>query len=183
MKLGYPFPTLTDDRVTLRPWSDSDLACVEEASHDPRILEVTTVPRAYTPEAGLAFVARQHSRVTGGEVIALAIAEASSGEAIGHITLLCRPQRGVAGIGYWLLARKRGKHLGLYAVRLLSRWGLQEAGLARIEALVEPANIPSMRVLERAGFQREGLLRAHLALKGRRADVYSYSLLPEDLEK
>lgn len=129
MKLNYPDPMLTDGRVTLRPWLANDLACIEAASRDPRIPEGTTVPQMYSPEEGLAFVERQHGRFMAAEGLALAIAETESDEAIGHINLLHRTQRGLAGIGYWLLERKRGQRLGLCAVRLLSRWGLQETGL------------------------------------------------------
>ena len=149
---------------------------------DPRISEGTTVPRVFSPEEGLAFVERQHGRLAAGEGVALAVAEAVSDEAVGHINLLYRPQPGVAGIGYWIIERKRGKHLGLFAVQLLSRWALQEMRLERIEALVEPENQASIRVLEYAGFQREGLLRSYLSFAHRRADALVYSLLPTDLE-
>jgi ribosomal-protein-alanine N-acetyltransferase len=53
--------------------------------------------------------------------------------------------------------------------------------LARVEALVIPGNIPSQRVLEKAGFQREGVLRSYLFYEGRRFDALMYSLLPSDL--
>ena len=92
-------------------------------------------------------------------------------------------QAGTAGIGYWVLARARRRGLATSAVRLLTRWAIAEAGLRRIEALVEPANRASLRVLERASFRREGLLRDFLDLAdgGRREDAYVYSLIPGDL--
>lgn len=182
MVLAYPHPNLTDHYVTLRPWAERDLACVAEASLEPRILEVTTVPSSYTPEDGLAFIVRQRSRLTRRKGIALAIAESQSDEAVGHINLLYRSVSGVAGIGYWLLERKRGDGLASRAVHLLTRWAFRTAELARIEALVEPDNVASARVLERAGFQREGLLRSYLAFETRRADALIYSLLPSDIE-
>jgi [ribosomal protein S5]-alanine N-acetyltransferase len=68
-------------------------------------------------------------------------------------------------------------------VSLLVRWALDEAGMTRIEALVEPENIASQHVLEHAGFQREGRLRSYLDLQpdGRRSDALVYSLLRDDL--
>ena len=182
MPLANPNPVLTDPKVTLRPWSNHDLPCVEEASLDPDIPTGTTVPQTYTPEAGLAFIERQQARLTRGEGLALAIAETASNEAVGHINLLYRPQRGVVGIGYWLLERRRGNRLSLHAVRLLSRWALRDAKLDRVEAFVEPSNGASIGVLKGAGFQREGLLRAYLAFDTRRADVFVYALLPPDVE-
>jgi [ribosomal protein S5]-alanine N-acetyltransferase len=41
-----------------------------------------------------------------------------------------------------------------------------------------PANTASIRVLERAGFTREGLIRSLLRHENARADAYLYSLLP-----
>jgi RimJ/RimL family protein N-acetyltransferase len=81
-------------------------------------------------------------------------------------------------------------------VRLLSGWALTErtrdggtdrdadrgAGLARLVASTDPANTASQRVLEKAGFTREGYQRGHLpAPGGGRADVVSYALLATDL--
>jgi RimJ/RimL family protein N-acetyltransferase len=65
---------------------------------------------------------------------------------------------------------------------LLTRWALADIGLARVEAFVEPSNAASMRVLESAGFQREGYLRSYLAIGAGRADAHIYSLLATDLD-
>jgi ribosomal-protein-alanine N-acetyltransferase len=57
---------------------------------------------------------------------------------------------------------------------MLARWALADAGMERVEALVEPGNVASLRVVEKAGFVREGHLRALLDLgpDGRRGDAY-----------
>jgi RimJ/RimL family protein N-acetyltransferase len=50
----------------------------------------------------------------------------------------------------------------------------------RLELIAEPANEPSCAVAERAGFRREGILRAYMDTATGRRDVAMYSLLPED---
>ena len=92
-------------------------------------------------------------------------------------------QAGTAGIGYWMLARARRRGFATAAVGLLTRWAIAEGDLRRIEGLVEPDNIASIRVLERCNFRREGLLRDYLDLgdDDRRGDAYVYSLIPGDL--
>jgi [ribosomal protein S5]-alanine N-acetyltransferase len=87
------------------------------------------------------------------------------------------------GIGYWVLERARRRGLASSAVAMLVRWALADAGMVRIEALVEPDNVASQRALERTGFRREGHLRAYLDLDldGRRSDAYVYSLIRDDL--
>src|SRR6266516_186720 len=178
--LAYPDPPLTDGVVVLRRWARDDLGCVEEASQDPDIPKGTTVPATFTPAEGLAWIERQWSRPDDGAGVSQAIADATSDEALGAIVLMAR-QPGTVEIGYWLIPRARGRGLGSRAVGLVARWAVTEAQFARVEALVVPDNISSQRVLEKAGFQREGHLRSYLVYERPRADALLYSLLPSDL--
>ncbi len=179
--LSYPDPPLTDGAIVLRLWAETDIGCVEEASGDPRIPEGTTVPASFTKAEGLAWIERQWGRADNAEGLSLAIADAGSNEALGAVVLMFRRQPGTVEIGYWVIGRARGRRLAPRAVALLARWALTDAGLARVEALVEPDNTPSQRVLEGVGFQREGHLRSYLVFDARRADAFIYSLLPSDL--
>lgn len=87
----------------------------------------------------------------------------------------------VGQIGYWMKREARGRGVATRALRLVSEWGFEELRLARLQLITEPENLASQRVAEKAGFQREGLLRAFAEIKGRRPDFYIYSLLPGDL--
>ena len=60
--------------------------------------------------------------------------------------------------------------------------GAVEAIALTLEALVEPDNEGSIRVLEGAGFRREGLLQAYLDIHATRADALLYSLIGEDVD-
>jgi [ribosomal protein S5]-alanine N-acetyltransferase len=59
--------------------------------------------------------------------------------------------------------------------------GARGRGLARVEAWVEPENLPSQRVLTAARFRREGVLRSFLSCAGRRADAVVFSRTADDL--
>jgi ribosomal-protein-alanine N-acetyltransferase len=184
--LPVPDPPLADELVALRPWRDSDLECV---------LEGTGLP----PADGPAWIDRQQARAADGLGVSLAIVAAGGSGAVGYVGLLRRPrietgpragaegdlvfgsQPGRVGIGYWVLERARGRGIATRAVRLLSRWALERAGLVRVEALVDPRNEPSWRAVESAGFSREGLLRAYLELDGGPADALVYSLVGRDV--
>jgi RimJ/RimL family protein N-acetyltransferase len=167
--------------LVLRRWAESDIGCVEEGSRDPDIPSGTTVPTRFTPAEGLAWIERQWGRHDKREGLSLAIADAGSGEALGNINLLFRRQPLTAEIGYWLIPRVRGRGLGSRAVTLFARWAVTGAGLARVEALVLPDNMASQRVLEKAGFRREGHLRSYLVFDQQRTNALIYSLLPSDL--
>ena len=179
-ELSYPGPPdgpLGDGVVRLRPWGEQDLPCVEAAAQDPGIVESTTVPAVYSRAEGLAFIARQHARLTSGQGVSLAITEEATDRAVGLVILQVRPQPGVAGLGYWMVPAARQRGTGSRAVALMSTWGLGAAGFARVEAWVEPDNTASRRLLEACGFELEGRLRSFLALGPRRADALVFSRL------
>ncbi len=175
-------PRLSDGVVVLRRWEAGDLDCVEAVSGDPYITIITTVPAIWSPHEGLQFIERQRSRIANGEGASLAIALEETGRAVGCVTLMHRSarQHGGVGLGYWVVPAARGGGIASRAAALASDWALQCPGIARVEALVEPANVASQRVAESAGFDREGLLRSYLAIGDRRADAIIYSRLPAD---
>jgi RimJ/RimL family protein N-acetyltransferase len=150
--------------------------------------------KSYDRDAALGWIARHETRRSGGAGISFAIADVASDEALGYIGLLHRPtaglaptaaerggglvsepDRGMAGIGYVVIERARGRGLASTAVSLVTDWALSTAGLVRVEALVEPSNAASQRVLEKAGFAREGRLAAYLAVPEGRADAFIYA--------
>jgi ribosomal-protein-alanine N-acetyltransferase len=153
MKLTYPRKNLSDSVVRLRRWSDADLNCIREASTNSRIPEGITVPAAFTTEAGQGFISRQWDRAEKGEGLSLVLADAATNEALGLTVLMLRPQQAVVGIGYWVIPGARDRRLATHAVSLLSTWALRDAGIARVEAWVEPENAASQRVLCAAGFK------------------------------
>jgi ribosomal-protein-alanine N-acetyltransferase len=180
--MNMVFPDATDGRVRLRAWLHDDLPCVQAASTDQAITEATTVPSPCTQQAGLAFIERQWARSADGQGWSLAIARCADGQAVGCVTLLLRPQPGVAGLGYWLSPPSRGHGYASRAVALLTTWALQVAGLDRVEAWVEPGNSASARVLAGCGYRMEGRLRSFLAFPSRRTDAMVFSRIPSDLD-
>jgi [ribosomal protein S5]-alanine N-acetyltransferase len=180
VRLRYPAPDLSDGVVTLRRWSESDLRCIEEAATDPRISAGTTVPAVFSEEEGVAFIRRQLQRVVDGEGVSLAIATVASDQAVGLTWLGVRPQPGVIGLGYWIVPNARGQGFGTRAARLAAAWALDRAGMARVEAWVDPANLPSQRLLSSAGFTREGVLRSFLSCGPQRTDAIVFSRVASD---
>ena len=59
------------------------------------------------------------------------------------------------------MAEARGRGAATRGVGLLVGWAFRELGMRRIQALVHPDNAASAAVLERLGFEREGLLRSY----------------------
>ena len=88
----------------------------------------------------------------------------------------------MASIGYWIGAPYTGRGLMTEAVRTVAAFAFSALRLHRLEAACLPANAPSMRVLEKAGFQPEGQARKYLKIDGRWQDHNLYALLRDDLQ-
>jgi RimJ/RimL family protein N-acetyltransferase len=66
------------------------------------------------------------------------------------------------------------------ALRLVAGWAFQELGVERLQLTTHPDNAASQRVAAKAGFSREGTLRAWLVTRDGRRDAVMFSLLPGD---
>ncbi|XP_058070672.1 uncharacterized protein LOC131219515 [Magnolia sinica] len=86
-----------------------------------------------------------------------------------------------AALGYVIGFQHWGKGIATRAVKMAVGSIFREwPHLERLEAVVDVENPGSERVLEKAGFVREGLLRKYFILKGKARDVVMYSFLSTD---
>lgn len=175
-------PTLEAGPFRLRPFRLSDLDVVREASQDEYIVAITTVPAQFSEEEGALFIRRQWQLATDGAGYSFAIADAATDQALGRVGLrLPDIDEGRGCLGYWVASSGRGRGAAAQAVTSVSRWALDHLQIPRLELYVEPWNEASVRTAERAGFQREGLLRSWHAVGAERGDMWMYSLLRSDL--
>jgi ribosomal-protein-alanine N-acetyltransferase len=97
--------------------------------------------------------------------------------------MLANVRRGIvqAGtIGYWVgLAHARQGYMTA-ALRALLPFAFGGLGLHRVEAACIPTNVPSIRLLEKCGFIREGLARRYLCINGVWQDHFLYGLVNDD---
>jgi RimJ/RimL family protein N-acetyltransferase len=173
--LRPPQPPLTDGVVALRPLGEQDAPAVERALEDAEIGRWFDNSRVSVQDV----VARSAGRWETSEAAEFAIVD--GGRCVGSIWLhIGRNSR--ATVGYWLLPEARGKGFVSRALLLVTGWAFAELGMERIGLLADPQNAASIRVAERAGFKREGVLRSWADVNGERVDHVSYSLIPADLE-
>lgn len=172
-------PMLTGDRVTLRPFLDTDVALVQSGADDPLIPLITTVPASGMTEDAAAYIARQHDRIRSGSGYSFAIAENDHGQPVGQIGLwLANIDDGRASTGYWVSPQFRRRGFVRAALHLLSDWALSLGEVERLELYVEPWNEGSWRAAGACGFEREGLLRSWQRVGTERRDMFMYSRLP-----
>ncbi|CAB4326305.1 MULTISPECIES: GNAT family protein [unclassified Brucella] len=87
-------------------------------------------------------------------------------------------QNGV--VGYWSGAPFAGKGYMTEALSLVIPFAFDQLRLHRLEAACIPHNVRSIRLLEKAGFQREGLLRSYLKINGFWQDHLLLALIESD---
>jgi len=91
------------------------------------------------------------------------------------------PEGHAATVGLWLVPAGRGRGVGTRALERVLDWSFATTDVVRIDCYIEAGNEPSMRMVERAGFRREGLLRAwDLGPEGRPMDCVVWSVLRTD---
>ena len=184
--LALPFlrrepPALRGERVFLRAPRHSDYlewAALRQAS---RAFLEPWEPRWASDELERSGwrqrMRRYREDFAAGNAIAYMIFETAGGRLVGGITL-GNIRYGVsqsAQIGYWTGERHAGRGYMQDAVRALVAHAFGAMRLHRIEAACIPGNARSIRVLEKAGFTREGLLRSYLRINGVWQDHYIYA--------
>jgi RimJ/RimL family protein N-acetyltransferase len=183
VEVSPPEQPLTDGVVTLRRWEIGDVpALVAAIDGDPEISNfLELIPQPYRETEARLWVdaaAAMWRDQSASPFALLADGLVVGGAGINWI------DRGdaVGDVGYWLRRSARRRGYTTRAVLLLARWAF-ELGCERLQIRADTENEASMRVAERAGFQREGVLRSirfnpRLA---RRMNFALYSLLPEDI--
>ena len=86
---------------------------------------------------------------------------------------------------FYLLRDDKFKQKGLMteALKATLEFGFTQLNLHRIEALVADWNIPSVKLLQRYGFTKEGIMREDYCVNGKNEDSDCYSLLKWEWEK
>ena len=102
---------------------------------------------------------------------------------IGTISLtdIIRGPIQAAWVGYSIDKAENGRGIATQALQLVTVHAFWDLKLHRLEAGVMPHNAASIRVLEKVGYEREGLMRKNVSINGRWEDHYHYAIInPND---
>jgi ribosomal-protein-alanine N-acetyltransferase len=171
---------ITLGEYMIRDWAMGDASAIVRYANNRKVAMWLRdrFPHPYKlhdAEGFLAAVSQQSPRV--------AFAIAMQTEAIGGIGLeLGRDvHRFTAELGYWLGEPFWGRGMTTEAVRLFTTWAFEHLTLHRIYANVFAGNEASARVLEKAGFEYEGCLRANVFKNGQILDQLVYARIKDGI--
>lgn len=174
--LPFPSPPLTAPGFRLRRFTLADYDPALSATDDAESARFVNGMPAPDPAAMVRLCERERRA---GRMLDLVIASSDDDSYLGEVLLL-RHEHQCGEIAYLIAPGARGRGLATEAVRLATGWAFAALGLERLQLKIDPANVASIRVAEKAGYRREGLLRSAFAIRGRRIDVLVYGRLRTD---
>ncbi len=178
-------PKLSYGTLTLRPSREEDIESIYKACQDPLISHFTTVPANYTLEHAQLFVRHHDPEGLQSKREIRFIIESNHGTvpAMAGVISFHSPNfnNKVSEIGYWITKEFRGKSIGTTAVKVLTNFGFETMGWNRIEAMIDHDNEASKKVITRAGYEHEGLLRQRVIRSdGNVIDMDLYAVLQKN---
>ena len=175
-------PTLTTERLVLRPFGPDDADAVERLAGERAVADTTlNIPHPYPPGAGAEWIASLGPGWEEGTRLTLAIAARESPRELrGAVGLGIKPAHRYAELGYWIALPHWNRGYATEASRALVGYGFDALGLHRVQARHFVRNPASGRVMVKLGMRREGVLRESLRRRDRFEDVVLYAVLDRE---
>jgi [ribosomal protein S5]-alanine N-acetyltransferase len=177
-----PFPRLETERCILRPLESADAPALLEYFSSPELARFIGLDPFDTIIEAEAFIAQYRAAAGAGRALRWGIELRETGALIGSCgfhTWVRSDRR--TEIGYELVPSMWRRGVMSEVLPAAIEWGFAEMEIHRIGALVSTDNVASMRLLEKLGFRREGVLRGNSWVAGQPEDLASYSLLRTDV--
>lgn len=172
------FPVLRTQRLLLRDHRPEDVDTLFQIRSDERTMGYIGRPRATSRADAQELIDRvQRQRLTN-ECLAWVVADGTTERMLGSIGLYrLKPEHDTAEVGYQLHPDHWGRGIMTEALEVVTRYTLGPLGFHRIEAITDPRNIASRRLLERCGYALEGITRESYVWDGMRFDSAIYGRL------
>jgi RimJ/RimL family protein N-acetyltransferase len=166
--------------VRLELLTEHHLAAVAAIVADPDILRFTRVPEPTPSDFPQQWLALYEAGRRDGTREAFAAVD-GDGRLLGLALAfgIDRTEREVE-LGYMVAPSERGRGVGTAILRALTDWAFADLGAQRIRLIIDTVNGASLKVAERSGYVREGVLRSLYFKNGRRIDALLLSRLPSD---
>lgn len=178
---GERLPTLDASRIRLRWLTEADVDALYAVFSDRGMMRFWSSPAMTERQEAEDYLRRIHEGFASRTLFQWGIELRQEQRIIGTCTLLhLDPANARAELGYGLGSAHWGQGYMSEALGALLDFAFGTLRLRRLEADVDPRNENSLRILDRLGFQREGLLRERWNVAGEIQDTVFCGLLARD---
>ena len=176
-----PFPNLETQRLKLRRLKITDVYEILTLRSNPEIMKYIPRPLITTKEEALEFIARMDANIDNNTLINWAITTQENEQLIGMIGYYrMKPEDFRAEVGYILSGEYHGRGIITEALQRVIQFGFEEMRFNSIEAVIDPENFGSEKVLLKNNFVKEGHFKEHTFFNGDFLDSVFYSLLKKN---
>ncbi len=177
-------PTITSQRLVLRPFALSDCDAVTALAGEREIAEMTAlVPHPYAKSDAETWISGHASAFDSGKSAEWAIVRAADARLVGAIGAIFSANHNRADFGYWIGKPFWGQGYATEAGRRMVQHLFDDRGLMRVAAFHFTRNPASGRVLQKIGLTQEGLFRKHIKKWGEYHDCVMYGLVKDDWKR
>lgn len=174
-------PTLTTERLILRPFVIEDAAEVTRLVSDRRIADTTlNIPHPYDERVAEGWIGTHAEMAERDEGLTLAVTARASGGIVGAVGLSITRAHRRGELGYWIAVEQWRRGYATEASGAMLDYAFGPLDLSRVVAHCLTRNEGSWRVMEKLGLQREGRLRAHVMKWDVAEDIWLYGILREE---
>jgi len=176
-------PTISLDRLILRPFSLKDCPKIQELAGEKYVAETTLyIPHPYKDGEAERWINTHVKDFLSKGSITLAIIDKEDRKLIGAITLGINQTYEHGEIAYWIGKQYSGKGYCTEAAKGMIQYGFEQQNLNRIYARYMDNNPASGKVMKKINMQYEGTLRQHVKKWGVYYDLIHYGLLKSEYE-
>ncbi|MBA4275201.1 GNAT family N-acetyltransferase [Flavobacterium sp.] len=173
-----PFPNLETERLYLRRVAKEDVNEIFALRSNEETMQYIPRPLVKTEEDAMAHITMMDEKIDNNEGINWAITLKNDSKLIGLIGhYRIKPEHFRAEIGYMLLPEFHGKGIIVEAIKETVKYGFEIMKLHSIEAVIDPENLASEKVLQKCGFVKEAHFKENEYYEGRFLDSVIYSIL------
>jgi ribosomal-protein-alanine N-acetyltransferase len=178
-------PTLETDRLILRPVTEADAAAIFLACSNPNVTQFTLFDTHRSIDDTFAFIrgyaAPNYAKGLADPLVWVLKADPAAGVIGAAGVRWTSEPNGTMECGYWLAEPYWGKGLAPEALRTLAQFAFNAYPIHRLQAHTVAEHLRSGRVLEKAGFTCEGVLRKAMVRRGRVEDVRMYAMVRKEM--
>ena len=180
----HPFKNLETERLLLRRVAASDIQEIRELRGNPETMKFIPRPLVTTDEEAMEHFKMINEKIENNSGINWAITLKGNPKLIGIIGhYRIQPENHRCEIGYMILPQYNGQGIVTEAIKAVLEYGFDDLNMHSIEAVIDPENFASERVLIKNGFVKEAHILENELWDGKFWDTVIYSLLKRNFKR